>query len=198
MAEKLVVLDFLQNGHPADPRPLHLKSPLVQAISEDLLVLREVLPADGWTPELRQVFPRDDAARVKRVCDHLEGGRRTETVSYARLTNSARSELEPAVAEIVARNEQRFVDFFNSAGPLTVRQHSLELLPGIGKKHLFEILDRRREKPFESFADVQARIKLLSDPKKGIVKRILEEIEGDQKYYLFIQPPLSKIMERWR
>ncbi|MFH0961859.1 MAG: DUF655 domain-containing protein [archaeon] len=198
MAEKLIVLDILETGHSSDTRPLHLRERLVQVISEDLLVLREAVPTNEWRPSLREVASRDDPAKIRRIADRLEAGRRVETIEFSRLTTTAKNELESAVSEIVDRNEKRFVDFFNRAGPLTTRQHSLELLPGIGKKHLWDILDGRKTKPFESFAGIQVRIKLLSDPKKGVVKRIAAEIEGAQKYYLFVQPPLSKILERWR
>ena len=61
-------------------------------------------------------------------------------------------------------NEKRFVDIFNNAGPLNIRQHALELLPGIGKKHLEAILKARNEKKFESFADIPSRVQLLQDP----------------------------------
>jgi putative nucleotide binding protein len=198
MSEKLIVLEILESGHPADPRPLHLRDPLVQVISEDNLVLREIIPTQAWKPTLHETVYRDDAVKIRRLVDRLENGRRVETIEYFKLTNTAKKELENVISEIVNRNEKRFVDFFNNAGPLTTRQHSLELLPGIGKKHMWEILDRRREKPFESFADIQVRIKLLSDPRKAVIKRVLQEIEGTEKYYLFAQPPLSKIMERWR
>lgn len=198
MAEKLIVLDVLETGHPSDTRPLHLRDPLVQAISEDFLVLREIYPSKDWKPSLQEAFQRDDSTKVRRVADRLEAGRRVEAIDYSRLTTTAKNELEQVISEIVGRNEKRFVDFFNKAGPLTTRQHSLELLPGIGKKHMWGIIDGRKVKPFESFKDIQERIKLLSDPKKGVVKRIVAEMQEAQKYYLFVQPPLTKVLERWK
>ena len=33
--------------------------------------------------------------------------------------------------------------------------------------------------------NIKARIKLLADPKKAVIKRILEEIEGKDKYKIF-------------
>jgi putative nucleotide binding protein len=188
MPEKFIVLDFLSNGHPADPRPLHLKDPVAQVVSEDFLVLLEISPNPVWKPTLHELVQNDDRVKIRRVVGRVD---------YARLTNTAKNELENVVAEIVARNEKKFVDFFNKAYPLTTRQHSLELLPGIGKKHMWEILDRRKEKQFEGYADLQARIKLLPDPKKTVVKRILLELQDADKYYLFVQPPVSKLRDRW-
>ena len=67
-----------------------------------------------------------------------------------------------------------------------MRMHQLELLPGLGKKHMWEVLEARKEKPFESFEDIKNRVKLLPDPKSIIIKRILSEIEGKEKYQIFV------------
>ena len=80
--------------------------------------------------------------------------------------------------KIVKANEKRFVDVFNTAGPLNIREHALELLPGIGKKHLEAILKARNEKKFESFADIAARIPQLQDPSRPIKERIIAELQG--------------------
>ena len=34
---------------------------------------------------------------------------------------------------------------------------------------------------------MKERIKLLPDPKQAIIKRILIEMEGEEKYYLFVK-----------
>ena len=80
----------------------------------------------------------------------------------------------------------KFVDFFNKAQPISTRMHQLELLPGVGKKHMWEILEQRKEKPFESFEDIKKRVKLMPDPEKVIIKRILLETEGKEKHKIFI------------
>ena len=77
------------------------------------------------------------------------------------------------------------IEFFNKAQPLTTRMHQLELIPGLGKKHMWEIIEKRQEKPFESFADIKNRVKLMPDPEKAIVKRIIEEILGNEKHKFF-------------
>jgi putative nucleotide binding protein len=64
--------------------------------------------------------------------------------------------------------------------------HQIELLPGVGKKHMWEIINAREEKPFESFEDLKKRVKLIPDPEKLIIKRILEEMEGEEKHRLFV------------
>lgn len=183
--ETFIVLDFLPNGHPLDSRPMHLREALVQVLSVDYLTLLEVLINPTYKPNLRDSFANEDKEKIKRVIGRID---------YARLTNSAKQELEDVLEETITKDEKRFVNFFNTAYPITTRLHSLELLPGIGKKHMWDIISARKAKPFESFEDVHARISLLSNPKKSIIKRILDELQNKDRYYLFIQPPLRK---RW-
>ena len=68
-----------------------------------------------------------------------------------------------------------------------MRMHQLELLPGMGKKHMWEVLEARKAKPFENFDDLKSRVKLLPDPKQAVVKRILLELEGKEKWNLFVK-----------
>ena len=67
-----------------------------------------------------------------------------------------------------------------------MRMHQLELLPGLGKKHMWEVIQARKGKPFESFEDIKNRVKLLPDPKQLVVKRILSELAGKEKYKIFV------------
>jgi putative nucleotide binding protein len=62
--------------------------------------------------------------------------------------------------------------------------HSLELLPGIGKKYMWNILRAREQKPFTSFQDMMDRTE-ITDPAKLIIKRVIEELSEEPKYRLF-------------
>ena len=86
------------------------------------------------------------------------------------------------------KDEKRFLNFFNTAQAVTPRMHSLELIPGIGKKYTWTILDTREKRVFSSFQDVRERTQ-IPDPAKLIVKRILEELSQSSKYRLFVRPP---------
>ena len=55
-----------------------------------------------------------------------------------------------ALAYYKSKNYPMAIEFFNKAAPLTTRMHQLELLPGLGKKHMWEIIEERKDKPFES------------------------------------------------
>jgi len=108
-------------------------------------------------------------------------------IEYNDLTTVARDMLPQILEVIVRKNERVFVEFFNIADAITIRMHSLELLPGIGKKTLMRILEAREQKPFESFEDIQERAKI--DPVKVIIERIVSELQGNERYYIFAYPP---------
>ena len=53
------------------------------------------------------------------------------------------------IQTIVLEDEARFIRYFNEAGPITTRMHALELLPGIGKKLMWAVLNERKKGPFK-------------------------------------------------
>lgn len=186
--ETFIVLDFMHHGSRLDKRPIHLKERVAQVVSKELLVLLELIPTDDYSPTLGDSISNDDKSKIAKVVGRIP---------LSRLTNVARAELSVVLEKIVSDDEARFIDFFNKAQPLTMRQHSLELLPGIGKKHMWTILEARKIKPFDSFKDIHDRIKLLSDPRKAVVKRIIAELDEQEKYYIFVKPPsLARDRER--
>ena len=66
------------------------------------------------------------------------------------------------------------------------KQHMLHLLPGVGKKILWEILEAREKQPFTSFADIAERVKSVPKPEQMIIKRVMEELEDPNvKYHVF-------------
>lgn len=177
--EKAIVLDFLQHGYPSDTRPSHKKTPIVQALGLEHFTLLELVPKkDIFLQPLEEIYI-GEGKRDK--IHHIVGKITTE-----KLTGTARNELEYIIRDIVKKDEARFVEFFNKAQPLTTRMHQLELLPGLGKKHMWEIIEERRNKDFSSFEEIKARIKLMPDPEKIVVKRILLELTGNEKHRVFV------------
>ncbi len=177
--EYAIVLDFLPNGYPFDKRPSHKKTPIVQAIGKERFTLLELVPKKGVFVQPYEEVYIGEGKREK--MHHILG-----KLPLDRLTQTARSEVEFVVKDIVDKNEKRFIDFFNRAQPLTTRMHQIELIPGIGKKHMWEIIEKRKERPFENFDDVKQRIKLMPDPKKAVIKRIIKELVGEEKHKLFV------------
>lgn len=177
--ENAIVLDFLPNGYPFDERPMYMKTPIAQAIGKEHFVLLELVPKKGIHLQPYEEVYIGEGKREK--VHHIVG-----KIATSKLTRTAKSELEFAIKELVKKNESRFVEFFNTAKPLSTRMHQIELLPGVGKKHMWEILNARDEKPFESLEDIKKRVKLMPDPEKIVIRRIIEELEGSQKHRLFV------------
>jgi len=177
--EQAIVLDYLPNGYPDDPRPSHRKTPIVQALGKERFTLLELVPKKDITLQ-----PNDEVyiGEGKRDTIHHIIGR----MPMRRLTGTAKSELEFAVKGIVKETQIDFIEFFNKAQALTTRMHQLELMPGLGKKHMWQIIEERRVRPFDNFKDLKERVKLMPDPETTIIKRILKELSGHEKHLLFI------------
>jgi putative nucleotide binding protein len=176
--EYAYILDYLPFGLGHGRREAS-RGPVAQAIGEKFFMLLELAPIPGLELKVGDRIPlgRDLESQLLRV---------TRRLTYDELTASAKAELPEIIRQIVLQREREFVEFFNKAEPLTTRMHSLELLPGIGKRLLWKILEERKKKPFESFKDIYERIKI--DPVKIICERILEELRTEQRHYLFVKP----------
>ncbi len=172
--EHAIILDYLKHGYATGKS----QYPLAQALGTTHFQLLELVPKkEVFLQPLQKVY----IGAGKREEIHHTKGR----INMESLTTTARQELDHLLSDIVTENEQRFVDFFNKCQPLSMRMHTLELLPGLGKKHMWVILEERQIKPFESFQDIKERVKLLPDPKMSVIKRIIKELEGNEKYRIF-------------
>ena len=178
--ESAIVLDFLINGYPFDPRPMHRKTPIVQALGQNHFMLLELVPKKGVFLQPYEEVYMGEGKREK--IHHIIG-----KIPPQKLTQTAKKELTFVVKNLVEKDEKKFVEFFNKAGPINTRRHQIELLPGIGKKHMWEIIEARKEKKFEDFKDIKQRVKLIPDPKNAVIKRVLMEITGEDKHKIFIK-----------
>jgi putative nucleotide binding protein len=173
------VLDFLPYGHPDDKRPLHRREPLAQVVGEKYFTLLEVSVKKDKNPLVadrvyigKELDKREVVNRIKRK------------LRYEDLTATAKSELPYVLEQMVKQQEGRFVEFFNKAEAITTKLHQLELLPGIGKKTMWAIIEERKNEPFKSFDDIAKRVKI--NPEKCIVQRIIYELQNpNTKYKLF-------------
>ena len=175
--EEAIVLDYLEHGYPFEQGTM--KTPIVLALGITHLTLLELIPKKGVHLRPHQEIYIGEGKREE--IHHIKG-----RIPFDKLTNSGKKELPHVIETVITKDEKRFVEFFNKAQPLTMRMHQLELLPGLGKKHMWEVINARKGKPFENFDDLKERVKLIPDPKGMVVKRILSELEGKEKYKLFI------------
>jgi putative nucleotide binding protein len=179
MEDYAYIIDFMPYGHPDDKRPIHKREPLAQVVGEKRFTLLEVSIKKGENPlVMDRVFigkgERDVVYKIKK------------RLRYEDLTPAAKSELPYVIDYIIKQNEDRFVEIFNKAEPITTKFHQLELLPGVGKKTMWAIIDERKKEPFKSFRDLAERVKGLQHPEKLILNRILYEIKNPgTKYRIF-------------
>jgi len=185
MEDYAIILDFLPAGRPEDKTPAYKREPLALALGETYFSLLELAPKKDvvLTPQQRVYLGKE-----RKEIDFIK-----RRITFDELTPAARAELHDAIKQCVDRNEEKYLEFFNKSGPISVRFHQLELLPGIGNKLMWEVLEERKKKPFESFEDISRRIKALPHPKELIVKRIELELSGERqvgkgKYKIFTQP----------
>lgn len=177
--EHVIVLDFLAEGYPGRRHP----EPIAQGVGTHFTLL-ELVAREDISLEPGQEVYIGEGKREK--IKYIKG-----TLKLKELTNFANDNLEDAINKIIEKREDEFVKFFNKGGMITPRMHQFQLLPGIGRKHVSDMLDARKQKDFESLDDIKKRVKLFPDPKKVLTKRIKKELEGNEKYYLFV-PKKSK------
>ena len=170
------VLDYLPKGK--SEVPPHKRKPLVQGLGDKYFSLLELAPREGTDFELSERVYIGEDSRQK--IDHIE-----RRIKYEWLTPTAKSELPPMIRIVIEENEKEFIGFYNTAVTISTRQHKLETLPKIGRRHREEILDEREIKPFESFEDMRKRLTSIPDPINVLVEKIVDELKGESKYYLF-------------
>ncbi len=181
LEEHAFVLDYLSTGKSFSPKP----EPIVQLLGETKFTLLEAVPKVTDIKVKERVYigkgDRDKIAVIK------------ARIMYNDLTEVAKNELPGVITEIIKANEAKFVSIFNTASPLNIRMHSLELLPGIGKKHLAAILQAREQKEFGSFKEISERVPLLQDPVKLLTERVIAELKGDSRFYMLTRPYVREI-----
>ena len=175
------MLDYLPHGRSTE-RGFH-KEPVALALGESELKLLEIIPKPGRPLTVGSRIPLVPLDAAPPPIDHVR-----RRVSYAELTAVAQRELSVALEQIVKTSEARFLRLFNEAQAVSRRFHLLELLPGIGKKTMWTIVEERRRGPFESFASLEERTR-VKHPERLVVARIEQELKGaEDKYRLFVAP----------
>jgi len=178
--EHAYVLDYLPHGRP-QARPTYRAGALVQLVGEEFFTLLEATLREGLVmkPADRVYVGKDSRHEITYIIGRI---------SYDELTSAAKTELPSVLERIVLNREPWFINFFNTAQAITPRMHALELIPGIGKKYMWQIINERERTLFQNFPDLQQRANIPSPPKL-VTKRILEELSGESKYRLFTRAP---------
>lgn len=179
------ILDFLPKGK--SEMPPHKRKPVAQVVGENFFSLLEVSPKENVLLTQGERVYIGDGTRDK--VDHIE-----RRIKYDWLTPTAKAEMPGILKSIVLSREAQYVNFYNTVGIISTRQHKLECLPKIGKRHRQDILAEREKEPFKSFDDLRKRVKSIPDPSRTVVDKIIEELRGESKYYLFT--PITDLKEK--
>ncbi len=181
MEDNAWVIEYLPSGHATQLR----REPIVQLIGEKFFTLLEatVKPEANIVIGQRLYVGKDARDEVSVIKGRIK---------FDSLTRSAKESLPTILRKIIEEREKDFVEFINKCKPISIRFHTLDLLPGVGKKNMEAILSAREKQPFESYADIKQRIPTLPDLAGILVHRIMAEVEGKEKYYLFVKPPAQR------
>jgi len=178
--EYAYVVDYLPHGRPS-ARPSYRAGALVQLVGEEFFTLLEATLREGLVlkPYDRVYVGKEGRQEITYIIGRI---------GFEELTSAARVELPSVVEKIVLNREAWFINFFNTAQAITPRMHALELIPGIGKKYMWQIINEREKTQFKNFDELQQRANIPS-PAKLVAKRVLEELSGESKYRLFTRAP---------
>jgi len=174
------ILDYLPQGLPDEK--MFKREPVAYALGEDQFKLFELVPKqDAKLAVGDRVYIGKDL-NLRQEILHVK-----KRISFNELTHASQSELETVIMQIIRNKELRFVQFFNEAQAITSRFHMLELLPGLGKKTMWAIVEERKKGPFKDLADLETRVPLAHQIDKHVAKRIEAELANpDEKYRLFV------------
>ena len=177
MEEYAYILDYLPQG-----LNFKNKDPICYAIGESEFKLFELVPKPNAKIAIDDKVYIGKESNLRTEIDHVK-----RRIGYDELTGTAVKELDFVVMDIVLNNQDKYIRFYNEAGPISIKKHLLEELPGLGKKTVTEILKAREAGPFKDFEDLKARVPMLKDPAKLITDRIILEIsDRERRHYIFI------------
>jgi putative nucleotide binding protein len=176
---EVVILDLLLHGHPEEDKPSWSKSPIAQVLTFPDFVLYEVKCNRNSEIKVQEKNTYEEFLKKNKLGDVLK------KIDYKDLTNTSKALIQPILEGEVLNFEEEFINFFNNSTSITPRMHSLKLLPGVGQKHMWEIIEARNRQKFTTFQDISDRTS-MSHPAKQIALRIIKELQREGvKYYLF-------------
>ena len=176
---EVIILDILLHGHPEEDKPSWSKTPIAQVITLPDFVLYEVKCNKDSEIKVQEKNEYEEFLKQNKLREVLK------KIDYKDLTNTSKALIQPILETEVLNYEEEFINFFNNSTSITPRMHSLKLLPGVGQKHMWEIIEARNRQKFTTFQDISDRTS-MSHPAKQVALRIIKELQREGvKYYLF-------------
>jgi putative nucleotide binding protein len=176
---ELIILDILLHGHPEEDKPSWSKTPIAQVLTFPDFVLYEVKCNRDSEIKIQEKNTYEVFMIQNKLREVLK------KIDYKDLTNTSKALIQPILEKEILNYEEEFLNFFNNSTSITPRMHSLKLLPGVGQKHMWGIIEARNRQKFTTFQDITDRTS-LSHPAKQLAQRIIKELQREGiKYYLF-------------
>ena len=157
---------------------------VIVAISEEKMLLCRLEPKPGVDPLLTtsRVYIGTDASKRVNI------GRVLGMTNLGRVANHVKADLPLVIQIFIEENEKHFIDtFFTRAGNMSLKQHSFELLPGVGNKKALQMVDARGSSGFETLAALNEACNI--DAADLLAKRFHTELEDRN-----IQPRLIDLL----
>lgn len=184
------ILDILPHGHIDSTMPRNFApKPLIQAIETPGFNLFEIEYGRNVNVSVQEkiIITNKEDCKLGRIVKRL---------TYNSLTQTSKDLLLNTIELHIQDQEKLYLDFLNNAGPITKKRHMLNLLPGVGEKLMWDIINTRNMRKFDSLQDFDNRVSKC-DIKNLIAKRILNEIiDDDSKHYIFVKRKAQQLQQQ--
>ena len=94
---------------------------------------------------------------------------------YRELPNQAQAAIVNVMKELLSENPKPCMEFYNRAGPVSLKFHAFQLLPGIGQKKATQMMKSRVSAGWMTFEEVDEAC--IIDSLQLIVERLVEELQ---------------------
>ena len=103
-------------------------------------------------------------------------------IDYYKLTFEATARLIHAIHKIIEENEAIFAELISWAGPITIRLHMFQLLPGLKRDERERLIEEQKRGPFKSFMDIEKRCGIERHRLiKSLAQRFYTELEHEKE-----------------
>jgi len=116
----------------------------------------------------------------------------SEIIGLTRITSlspTVLEELPKVIASMLQDSPERCLGFYNRAGPLSLKMHSYELLPGIGSKKAQEMVETRGRVGWTELSALDEACGI--DSANLLANRLIEEMNDEH-----LQPRLLELLFR--
>ena len=119
MEDYAYVLDVLPDGRPDSKRRFR-REPVVYGLGIEEFKIFDMEPVTGAAINIGDRCYIGKETEERTQIDHVRA-----RVNFVELTHTAQSELAFVLDEVVKENEEKFIQFYNNAGPISRRSPPL-------------------------------------------------------------------------